>query len=554
MTTPTTLLVNDLKAAGQDFEWYPTTDEMLQAVAHCCGDIGSLLDIGAGDGRALLKIQQYRQRDASQARDYGNKNTIDHLYAIEKSEIHIQNMPAGISIVGTDFLLQSLIDKDVDGIFCNPPYSEYEEWAVKVISEAYAKYIFLILPSRWKDSKLIQAALKARKTSARSIWAGSFLEADRKARGTVEILQISLRDTNYSRYGKEDPFGVWFESVFPEFDKIKPDAHADEDTPKQTQAQKLHSMVAGANLVDRLAELYRAEMASLFKNYRALCGLDPELLCELGVKHEEVKNGLKQKIAGTKNKYWAELFDHLDKITDRLTKQSRDKLLEKMRSCGTMDYSESNAYAVVLWVIKNANAYINEQVTTLFKELSEPENIKNYKSNQKTWDAGRWRYNSREEWPHTHYTLDYRIVIQKHEAIQKDSYRSYDFPGGLSKKCHEALQDIMTVANNLGFSSTYGTDSENMAWGSGMERVFYMAGVKQKPLMAVRAYLNGNMHLKLDQEFIKTLNIEASRLLGWIKTPHQAAEETGYSEEFCQKRFNSNRVFVEVDSRKMLTA
>jgi len=41
-------LLTQLKNAEQDFEWYPTTDEMLQAVARHCGDIYSLLDVGAG--------------------------------------------------------------------------------------------------------------------------------------------------------------------------------------------------------------------------------------------------------------------------------------------------------------------------------------------------------------------------------------------------------------------------------------------------------------------------------------------------------------------------
>ena len=40
-----------LKENDQDFEWYPTTDEMIAAVYSRCGDFSSMLDIGAGDGR-----------------------------------------------------------------------------------------------------------------------------------------------------------------------------------------------------------------------------------------------------------------------------------------------------------------------------------------------------------------------------------------------------------------------------------------------------------------------------------------------------------------------
>lgn len=65
MTINTT--IQALKENEQDFEWYPTTDEMIEAVKQDCfkeftyGDDDrtsmdsyfSLLDIGAGDGRVL---------------------------------------------------------------------------------------------------------------------------------------------------------------------------------------------------------------------------------------------------------------------------------------------------------------------------------------------------------------------------------------------------------------------------------------------------------------------------------------------------------------------
>jgi len=550
-STTTTAIMNDLKQADQDYEWYPSTDTMLQAVANCCGDIKSLLDIGAGDGRALLKIQAYRKALTDRARErdqYGTHGTIDSLYAIEKSTIHIQNMPGDIAIVGTDFLLQSLIDKDVDGIFCNPPYSQYEEWACKILQEAYCKYVFLILPDRWRSSAKIAEALKGRNTSSRSIWSGDFTAADRPARARVEILQISLtggqRDA-YDRKGKQDPFDSWFNEVFPEFDKIKPTKEEESDYRKsEAEAQGLHKqIVKGENLIERLAELYRGEMDSLYGNYRALCGIDPVLLKELGVKHDDVKKGLRLKIDGTKNKYWRELFEHLDKITSRLTKTTRRTMLEKLRSACNVDFTSDNAYAVVLWAIKNANKYINDQLVDMFRTLSEPESVKNYKSNQKTWEKNGWRYQK----DHTYYTLDYRIVVPHQGGIDTTGYR-HNGENGLQTKAHEFLQDIGTVAGNLGFKPL-GVVSCEMVWESGKENIFSYTrdGKQRKTLMTIRAYMNGNLHIKFDQDFIRTLNIEASRLLGWIKTPEQAAAETGYPVTFCRERFKSNRIFADIN-------
>ncbi len=54
-------LVADLKAANEDFEWYPTTNEIIgdvcrDIIKHCRSswrgkDCQTLLDVGAGDGR-----------------------------------------------------------------------------------------------------------------------------------------------------------------------------------------------------------------------------------------------------------------------------------------------------------------------------------------------------------------------------------------------------------------------------------------------------------------------------------------------------------------------
>ncbi|MGL5668705.1 MAG: hypothetical protein ACRDD9_21590 [Shewanella sp.] len=42
-------------------------------------------------------------------------------------------------VIGTDFNQQTLVDKPVGVIFCNPPYSAFEQWATRVISEANAE-------------------------------------------------------------------------------------------------------------------------------------------------------------------------------------------------------------------------------------------------------------------------------------------------------------------------------------------------------------------------------------------------------------------------------
>jgi len=286
-------------------------------------------------------------------------------------------------------------------------------------------------------------------------------------------------------------------------------------------------------------------------SYRSLCAIDPALLATIGVKAEQIKDGLKQKIQSLKNLYWKELFDHLDKITARLTNDSRTAIVQKMASAVHVDFTSDNAYAVVLWVLKNANEYIENQLTDLFRKLSHPESVKNYKSNQKTWEKERWRYSS--EAKHTHYMLEYRIVYPGHSAIKpndKEWRSDYDYPGGLHTSAHQVIGDIITIANNLGFSCCHNS-SRQRAWSSGSAEEFCL--LNGETLVRVRAFINGNMHFQFHQKFIKALNVEASRLLGWIRTPQEAATEMGIGIDIAQKYFNVNRIFAASDC-KLLTA
>lgn len=551
-----------LKEAGQDFEWYPTTSDMIDAVFNAVGDISSMLDIGAGDGRVLERIDKLtRQRyefDKSSDK-YSNthyRHSIDK-YAIEKSPIHIENMPPDICIVGTDFLLQALIDKEVDAIFCNPPYSEYESWAVKIIKEANAGQIFLILPSRWAESPIIKQAIKLRGAADRIIWAGDFLDSERAARAKVDIIKITISTKSRSYNGEErDPFDVWFDEYFADFDKLE---HIQEE-PEEDEDEKINPMrniVKGRTLIEHLYTLYQAEMNKLLNNYKNLSQLDGTLLKEIGVSVGEIKEALKMKIKGLKNKYWKELFNNLDKITERLTSKSRETMLEKMRANCNVDFSVDNAFAVVIWVIKNANQYIDDQLVDMFKELSEPECVKNYKSNLKTWEQNRWRY--KNEANHTHYTLEYRIITQRHSAIETGEYYSHRYHNGLAENCHTFISDIQTIANNLGFSNQ--SNSECRQWESNKEQEFWMSetGVEgrandnSRTFVKIRAFKNGNLHLKFDQTFIKTLNVEASRLLGWIKTPEDAVYEMGLDSDFVKARFKCNLLIGTADGQRLLT-
>jgi len=59
------------------------------------------------------------------------------------------------------------------------------------------------------------------------------------------------------------------------------------------------------------------------------------------------------------------------------------------------------------------------------------------------------------------------------------------------------------------------------------------------------------MHYQFDQEFIKALNVEASRLLGWIRSPREASDEMGIDLATAQRLFNSNQLFLPSDCKRL---
>ncbi len=593
-------LFESLKDNNQDFEFYPTTDEILNSIISDMKqteksnnhhmkyfrEIDSVLDIGAGDGRVLDAI----------GNTFGLKKR-----GIEKSSLLKEKWDKSILPIGSDFNEVTLIDKKSGIIFCNPPYKEYVNWTCKILEEGNFEFLYLVIPNRWSDNERIKDVLEDRKLEYKIIGEFDFLEADRKARAYVEVIRFDKL-----LYTKE-AFSYFYNKQFKTEINEKKQQNSDEveEQEKNTIEYIKNEVVSGSDFVQRLVKLHEEELSKLVNGMATLANVDNVIINILNISINEILEKMKVNINSLKYNYWKLLFDRLDKITNRLTSKSRDSLMQQMNSTMLVDFTVSNVYDVVIWIIKNANDFIDEQIKDVYLSLFSEKNITNYKSNKNAYD--KWRYEKDFD---TLYglraVLDYRVVLSGYAAIyDPKEYHRTEYKNDLHKKAHTRINDIVTIAHNLGFR-IQGTSYSLGNWESGKKKYLYFEtsnkelkkGIKTNlgtiedvfyhdlfegeeknrnyyqylinnewyhenfvhPVgdifMEIKAFKNGNIHFKFNQKFIKAFNIKAAALLGWIKNKEEFEAETGIkiTDEEAKKYLNKNKTIDYKNGVALLTA
>lgn len=613
-----TSILNQIKDNGEDFEFYPTTKEIIETmywdlrsgmsyedenIYRCQAKRVSVLDIGAGNCKLLSTINEI-----ANSQQYLEECYIDHRYnskswrsenerranrvefskymAIEKSQILISHMPAEALVVGTDFWENTLIDKRADVIFCNPPYREFAAWSARIIKEANASYIYLVIPQRWGSMSEIKEALKLRNALVKVIGSFDFLNSeDRKARAKVSLVRVDLmhgrkHGRRYDRWRKEeltmskpvvDPFTLWFNDTFKiSAEKEEMSLHAQRERDETHKESIQNAIVPGSDLVSSLVKLYNAELETLVSNYLKVAELDADILKELNINTSKLLEAFKVKIQGLKTLYWDEVFRNMSEITSRLTSKIRKRLLEELAANTNIDFTEGNIRAIAIWVIKNANNYFDEQMESIYDDFTKEECISLYKSNTH-WQKDSWRYLKERN---IKYALEYRIVLH-------GGYRqSYDkmLPEGHRRM----IEDIMTIAKNLGFSINKDLVDYRVAPGEKLticysmdekrvlkkgqktlrgkiDEVFIqedgelcqylingewihssLVTVDSDVFAVIKSYNNGNLHFQFSPQFIKKFNLEVGRLKGWIKSPQEAVDEMDISLEEAMRYWKSS--------------
>ena len=549
-------LVAEIKESGQDFEWYPTTTEIVDALAlklKTWSDeewryknrvVNSILDIGCGNGGFFEKL----------CKDEDFKNV--KKYGIEKSMILSEQLPDDVILLGTDFNQQTLIDKKVDILFCNPPYSEYDTWAEKIILQGNCNAIVLVIPNRWANNERIKYALERRNMQAEVIGTYDFLNAERKARATVDLLFISARESvmNGRKYDEniKDPFELWFDETFKinaETNKYK--TKYDSDIKEEIK----NELTVKGDTAEMLVQFYNRDMEKLYNNYRKLEELDADIFDELKVNVPNLKESLKTRLQGLKHIYWDLLFQRYDKVTSRLTSKGRKKVINRLNDNTAIDFTIENIFQLTLWIIKHSNTLFDEQITEYFYSLCNTENIHRYKSN-KRWSDDDWRYikENLTEYGHLkrdkvnqlkNILLDYRIIVT--------AYSNFDtsWRNRLSDSCRDFLSDTVIIGKNLGFDIDFelpaASDEINILdWNN-----FNIYTKDSKIFANVKLYKNGNRHVKFCKEFMQKLNVEMARINGWVQDKSEAVKEMDIPADVINSVWKTN-LQIGIESGKKL--
>lgn len=518
-----------VQAAGEDFEWYPTTDEIIAALKRDLSyqigcdyrrdDSYAFLDIGAGNGKVLTACAGIED--------------IGKLYAIEKSHTLIDLMPKEIFLLGCDFWHTSLIDKDVRLIFSNPPYSKFEEWSVKILREApAAATIYLVIPERWMTAGKLDAEIKHREATRKIIGSFDFASAeDRQARAKVHLVKIQLKQVD--RYERQEPGNDPFTRFFHETFKF---AEADEDERPFEERLADTQLVKRLNFIEALCHLYDARMTELQRNYQAICDISSDILKEFEISKPGLIASLKMKLATSRKEYWRRLFDGMQEISSRLTKKSRRQIQELMQSQTGIDFNRDNCYAVVLWVIKNANGYFDNQLVETFEEMIDHANVENYVSNQRIFKWNRFCYHTEIEENATHFRLKvgHRMVLHRCGGLET----RWGDRRGISERACDFIGDLLTVAGNLGFTVIDHAPREH-EFDDSTARVyrFRNADGGDESLIRMRAFQNNNLHMQFHPDFIHALNVQHGKLKGWLRNDAEAARELEIPREVAAKHF-----------------
>ena len=545
-----------LKNANEDFEWYPTTDEIMAAMKKDIWDyfkkhersyrhekedgikidtsytqafskgkktvkleINSFLDIGSGDGRVL---------DLFEA---------DHKYGIEIARAQADDLiRKGVFIIGRNFWDVTLIDQYYSLIFSNPPFSDFERWVSKILYESNFCVLYLVMPVRWKNDKVIMRELERYEHTI--VGEYDFSKADREARGKVNLVRVNakwVKQKGEYHYQEniENAFERWVKDNIGEF-SINSDDEDEDGSLSKWREEERQTLTLKQTPIEQLVTDYQNEKDNLVATFLAVGKLDPEIIKLMGQDKKSMLEIIRKSISSLKSKYWRAAFDKLEPVKKRMTRETKERIFENIREFKTLDFNSDNIYSVVIWIIDNCNIGILDQIGQVFDALTHKDFIEEYKSNRH-WTKGTWRH-TQSDWKYENLParwklgLDYRIVVSTY------SYSHYSY-----KPDYTIVDDFIVICSNLGFPIN--PDDEPDYTEHSTEQKFHTTDGELA--FTMRYYTgNKNAHLKINKKLLMKFNIEVAKIRKWMSDPDDVVEEYGVPKDEATRLWNSGLALI----------
>jgi hypothetical protein len=544
-----------LKAADEDREWYPTTPEIMEAMKNDMwtylrkhkhdyaakykdeikltfeakwdddeedetenGDIiiDSFLDIGAGDGRVL---------DFFDARK---------KYGIEIAGAQADDLiRRGVFLIGRNYWDVSLFEQQYGLIYSNPPFSIFDRWVNKILTECNFCLLYLVMPVRWKNQDMITKELERYETTV--VGEFDFSKADREARGRVNLVRVNAKwfknaEEKYTyQQTLEDAFSRWVREYIADFE---------EKLDLGWEEERKEALALKQTPIDQLITDYEIEKQSLGEAFRAIGKVDPAIIRLLKQDKNSMLEIIRKSIEGLKSKYWRAAFDKLEPVRTRMTRRTRDRIFEKIEEFKSLDFNADNIYSIIIWIINDCNIGILDQIGEVFDEMTSKEYIEEYKSNRH-WTKSDWRHTDRS-WkyeklpPRWKLGLDYRIVVSTY-------WHSYDR--------YSVIDDFIVICGNLGFPISPGCVPDYKLHST--EQKFY---TEDNELAFTMRYYTGNRnaHLKINKKLLMKFNIEVAKIRKWMSCPDDVAEEFSIAKDEAAQMWNNGLALLGAGDVKML--
>lgn len=570
-------LIQTLKDNNQDFEFYPTTNEILVKIANTLKDSLSkdhnyrqtndftILDVCAGNGNALSALKQHLEEE----KEIGFIN----LQGIEKSPILYGTWDESIKLVGTDFFQENLYNKTADILFCNPPFSQTETWFKRLLDNCSSriKHIFFVCPSkqglsdkyrdmfddfRFNKDKHNKHGIQMTVLQNEHSESFSFKTADRSARVETVVLHIDLSKYAHLRYVERTDEDALFKQYFPELqNKLE---HTEDYSYRQQEREDRDAAINALmleqtgeqDLVRILVDAFNKERNEFLDAYNKLNDVPILLLNKLNIDLSKAKKLLFKTLKELDSTYWGKLLQLYEPLKQKLTSQSINLLMNYV-SERNISFTYDNCLAVTLLAIQKTNDMIVGQLLDKYKHWAEVGNYKSYKSNQRLFNEGYFKdcvepedlnvqgvHSAGPKWGNTplekimpfgigeRKKLEYRIV-DCHLSFKNGCYSWNNFD--INSSGMRAVNDIIVIARNLGYAVT--NFEQVCDYGDRISVFATDRNGKEIVLFDFKVFKNGNAHFFLNKGLMIDIMLVVGKHLGWIHNKEQAVDDLGITSE-----------------------